>query len=221
MSQVAATTTLTSTSTLGRTAGAGIPSGAGSGSANLIRHFLGGGRKFGGGPPHGGGPPEGRNPFDPAGDPGAGGGGDPANPGGGGNPPDNRLSDKLLGREPKIYDGDQAKVENFLTEWNVYRVLNDQTRIMATPLERTMLFLMFIRGPKVGNWVNDQVKVVSRHIRQGGNKTDKFIWDTVMTEFTNTFQDIMSHERAENELNHLQMERGNLDIYTSEFKRLA
>jgi hypothetical protein len=92
---------------------------------------------------------------------------------------------------------------------------------MATPLERTMLFLMFIRGPKVGNWVNDQVKVVSRHIRQGGNKTDKFIWDTVMTEFTNTFQDIMSHERAENELNHLQMERGNLDIYTSEFKRLA
>jgi hypothetical protein len=35
---------------------------------------------------------------------------------------------------------------------------------MATPLERTMLFLTFIRGPKVGNWVNDQVKVVSRHI---------------------------------------------------------
>jgi hypothetical protein len=73
---------------------------------------------------------------------------------------------------------------------------------MSTPLEHTMLFLTFIRGPKVGNWVNDQVKVVSRHIWTVGNKTDEFIWDTVMTEFANTFQDI-SHERAENKLNHL------------------
>jgi hypothetical protein len=92
---------------------------------------------------------------------------------------------------------------------------------MATPLERTMLFLTFIRGLKVGNWVNDQVKIISRYIRQGGHKTDEFIWDTVMTEFATTFQDIMSHERAENELNHLCMEGGNLDIYSAEFKRLA
>jgi hypothetical protein len=92
---------------------------------------------------------------------------------------------------------------------------------MATALERTMLFLTFIRGPKVGNWVNDQVKTVGKYIRQGGHKTDEFIWDTVIDEFANTFQDIMSHERAENELNHLRMEGGNLDIYSAEFKRLA
>jgi hypothetical protein len=150
MSQIAATTTLTSTSTLGRTVGAGVPSEAGSGSASLLRNLLGGGGRFGGGPPHGtgppgsGGPPNSGDPPDPAGDPGAGGGGDPANAGGGGNPPDGRLSDKLIGREPKVYDGDQVKVENFLTEWNVYQALNDQTRVMATPLERTMLFLTFI-----------------------------------------------------------------------------
>jgi hypothetical protein len=130
-------------------------------------------------------------------------GGNPADAGGGGNPPDGRLSDKLIGREPEIYDGERAKVENFLTEWNVYRALNDQTWVMATPLERTMLFLTFIRGPKVGNWVNDQVKTVGKYIRAGGHKTDEFIWDTVIDEFANTYQDIMSHERAENELNHL------------------
>jgi hypothetical protein len=92
---------------------------------------------------------------------------------------------------------------------------------MATPLERTMLFLTFLQGPKVGNWVNSQVKVISSHIRHGGSKTNKFIWDTVMTEFANTFQDIMSHERVENKLNHLRMEGGYLDIYSAEFKRLA
>jgi hypothetical protein len=233
MSQIAATTTLTSTSTLGRTAGAGIPSGAGSGTANILKNFLGGGGRFGGGPSHGlsgsGRPADGGNPpdpagdpeGDPAGDPGAGGGGDPADAGRRGNPPDGRLSDKLIGREPEIYDGERAKVENFLTEWNVYRALNDQTRVMATALERTMLFLTFIRGPKVGNWVNDQVKTVGKYIRQGRHKTDEFIWDTVIDEFANTFQDIMSHERAENELNHLRMEGGNLDIYSAEFKRLA
>jgi hypothetical protein len=173
MSQIAATTTLTSTSTLGRTAGAGVPSGAGSGSANLLRNLLGGGGQFGGGPPYGTGPPGGGDPADAedppdlAGDPGAGGGGNPADTGGRGNPPDGRLSDKLIGREPEIYDGDRAKVENFLTEWNIYRALNDQTRVMATPLECTMLFLTFIRGPKVGNWVNNQVKIVSKYIRQG------------------------------------------------------
>jgi hypothetical protein len=50
---------------------------------------------------------------------------------------------------------------------------------------------------------------------------DEFIWDTVTQEFAVTFQDIMSHERAENKLNHLWMEGGNIDIYTSEFKCLA
>jgi hypothetical protein len=100
---------------LGRTAGAGIPSGAGSGSANILRNFLGGGGRFGGGPPHGTGPPGSGDPVDgnppdpagdPAGDPGAGGGGNPADTGRGGNPPDGRLSDKLIGREPEIYDGE-------------------------------------------------------------------------------------------------------------------
>jgi hypothetical protein len=103
--------------------GAGVPSGAGSGWANLLRNLLGGGGRFGGGPPHGTGPPGGGGPPDdgnPPEDPGAGGGGNPANAGGGGNPPDGRLSDKLIRREPEIYDGDRAKVENFLTEWNVY-----------------------------------------------------------------------------------------------------
>jgi hypothetical protein len=44
--------------------------------------------------------------------PDAGGGGDPGNPGGGGNPeqplnnPKDRLTDKLIRREPEIFDGD-------------------------------------------------------------------------------------------------------------------
>jgi hypothetical protein len=225
MSQIAATTTLTSESLLGRALGLGVPAG-GSTSANIIRKTLGGGGSFGGGPP-GGGPPNvpagGGDPADPnhgppAGGP-PGGGGDPGAAGGGRDP--ERPSDKLIGREPEIFNGDRTKVETFLTEWNIYRVLNDRTKTMINPLERTMLFLTYIRGPNIGNWINDQVSVVSRHIRSGGSRNDEFIWDTVMQEFATTFQDLMSQERAESKLKTLRMEGGNLDEYTAEFKRLA
>jgi hypothetical protein len=175
------------------------------------------------------GPPDGG----PDEDPEAGGGGNPGDPGGRGNPgdpggrgnprqppndPEDRLTDKLIGREPEIFDGDRAKVEGFMTEWNVYRALNDRTRVMATPLERTMLFLTFIWGPNVGNWVNDQIRVVSRHLTSGGCKTDEFIWDTVIHDFATLFQDIMSAERAEAALNQLKMQGGKLDFYTAEYK---
>jgi hypothetical protein len=90
-----------------------------------------------------------------------------------------------------------------MTEWNVYRALNVWTRVMATPLKRTMLFLTFIQGPNVGNWVNNPIRVGSRHLTSGGCKTDKFIWDTVIHEFASIFQDIMSRERAEAALNKL------------------
>jgi hypothetical protein len=82
---------------------------------------------------------------------------------------------------------------------------------MNIPLERTMIFLTFIRGPRVGNWVNTQIKTISRHLSAGGSKTDEFIWDTVMQEFALTFQDIMSAKRAESALNQLCMTGGNLN----------
>jgi hypothetical protein len=137
------TTTLAPTSILAQTLGAGISTG-GTQSANMIRHTLRGGGRLGGKPPGdlgGTGPPMGPPNRGPDRNPDAGGGGDPGNPGGGGDPIqpleniDNWLTDKLIGREPEIFDGDRTKVEGFMTEWNFYRALNDRTRVMAIPLE--------------------------------------------------------------------------------------
>jgi hypothetical protein len=200
MSQIASTTTLAPTSVLAQTLGAGVSTG-GTQSANTIRNILGGGGRLGGRPPRdtgGTGPPRGPPDGGHSENHNARGGGNPGgNPGGGGDlagdPPD-RLTDKLTGREPEIFDRDQAKVEGFKTEWNVYRALNDRTRVMAIPLKQTMLFLTFIHRPNIGNWVDDQIRVVSRHFTSRGHKTDKFIWDTVIHEFATVFQDIMSEE---------------------------
>jgi hypothetical protein len=114
MSQIASTTTITPTSVLARTLGAGVPAG-GTQSANTIRNTLGGGGRLGGRPPGGTGPPMGPPDGGPIENPDTGGGGDPGNPGGRGDPrqppddPEDRLTDKLIGREPEIFDGDQPK----------------------------------------------------------------------------------------------------------------
>ena len=47
------------------------------------------------------------------------------------------------------------------------------------------------------------------------------IWDHMINDFTQMFQDIMSKERADAELNTLKMEKGELDEYTSRFRHLA
>ena len=120
MAQIAATTTLTST--LARTTGPSVSSRAGTSAGGIwdsLKNDITGGTKGKGkdsNPPGGG----------PAG--GSGGGGDPGDggdPGGGGNPGGNpanndRGSDRLIGKEPEIFDGDRAKVEGFITKWKIY-----------------------------------------------------------------------------------------------------
>ena len=126
-----------------------------------------------------------------------------------------------MGKEPDVFDGSRDKVEGFLTVWNVYRSLNRRTTTMDTAFDRTMLFLGYIRGPKVDEWVKDQIGIVLNHLEGGGRYTDEWIWDTVVNEFARCFQDIMSKERARMELSTLKMERGDLDGYNSKFRHLA
>jgi hypothetical protein len=75
-------------------------------SANTIQNTLGGGGRLGGRPPRdtgGIGPPRGPPDGEPNDNPDAGGGGNPILPF---DNPHNRLTDKLIGREPKIFDRD-------------------------------------------------------------------------------------------------------------------
>jgi hypothetical protein len=92
---------------------------------------------------------------------------------------------------------------------------------MTIPFERTMLFLTYIKGPNVTNWVNNQVRKIGGHLNREGSKNDEYIWATMINDFANAFQDIMSKERADQELTQLKMERGEIDQYTARFEQLA
>src|SRR6266404_6433408 len=78
-----------------------------------------------------------------------GGGGNPpwgGPPGGGGN-------GKLGGNPPSEFDGDQSKANTFRNQFDLYRITNIDAEQMTNPMKRTALFLGFLKGPKVKDWV--------------------------------------------------------------------
>ena len=102
--------------------------------------------------------------------------------------------------------------------------LNRRAQTMRSPFERTFLFLGYIRGPLVDKWVDDQIQDVYQYIQGNVDPNadrHEHIWDHMINDFAQTYQDIMSAERADAELNTLKMEKGELDEYTARFRHLA
>ena len=236
MAQIASTTTLTD-SMVARTLGTGVSQRGNTTSAEGILQTLfptrddrgdGGGddppephqRDTGKGKAGGSGGGGGGD--DPDHNGGGGGGGGGPNPAGGADAADlGALSDKMIGKEPDIFTGDRDKVEEFMTSWSIYQGINKQTRVMNNPMSRTMLFFGYLRGPKMHLWIKKISARLDRHLRTGGRDTDEWIWETMINDFAQNFQDVMSRERAEKKLFELKMERGELDKYTSQFQQLA
>ena len=98
----------------------------------------------------------------------------------------------MIGKEPEIFTGDWDKVEEFMTSWSVYQGINKQTRVMNNPMSQTMLFFGYLRGPKMHLWIKKISAQLDRHIRMGGRDTDEWIWDTMINDFAQNFQDVMS-----------------------------
>ena len=112
------------------------------------------------------------------------GGGDAANPG--------ALLDKMISKEPEIFTGDQDNVEEFMTSWSIYHGINKQTRVMNNPMSQTMLFFRYLRGPKMHLWIKKISAQLDCHLHTGGRETDEWIWDTMINNFAQNFQDVMS-----------------------------
>jgi hypothetical protein len=64
------------------------------------------------------------------------------------------MKGKLNGTPPTIFEGDHAKAQDFMREFNLYLMQNNQHPMMTIPYYRMTTCLARIRGPKVNNWVN-------------------------------------------------------------------
>jgi hypothetical protein len=189
------------------------------------RYIYGGGGPPGGNPPRGG-PPGGpfRPPGGPFGPPGGGppGGGPPAPippaPAVGGG-----RSDKLVGNTPLIFKGERSRAEEFITQWQLYEGVNITNDLMRNAYQRAMLFLTYIQGPIVNEWVKGvNAWLRGQIIHQGWAPTDERLWVEVFDSFNRQFANVMEQEDAQAALaKGLQLEKGDLDKLITEFEQLV
>jgi hypothetical protein len=189
------------------------------------RYIYGGVGPPGGNPPRGG-PPGG--PFGPPGGPfGPPGGGPP-----GGGPPApippapavmGGRSDKLVGNTPLIFKGERSRAEEFITQWQLYEGVNITNDLMRNAYQRAMLFLTYIQGPIVNEWVKGvNAWLRGQIIHQGWASTDERLWAEVFDSFNRQFANVMEQEDAQAALaKGLQLEKGDLDKLITEFEQLV
>jgi hypothetical protein len=183
---------------------------------------------YGGGPP----PPGGGPPGGPFGPPGGGPPGGPFGPPGGGPPMPippapvvggGRRNDKLVGNTPLIFKGERSKAEEFITQWQLYEGVNITNDLMRNAYQRAMLFLTYIQGPIVNEWVKGvNAWLRGQIINQRWAPTDERLWVEVFDSFNRQFANVMEQEDAQAALaKGLQLEKGDLDKLITEFEQLV
>src|SRR6266404_403901 len=165
-------------------------------------------RAIGGGIPLG--PPSGS---------GSGGGG-----GGGGGGPGGGLAryGKLSGNPPRLFNGDRTTSVGFLLEWELYYEINQHVDVMNQPYTRSMLFLTYIQGDDVQNWVMKQVLWLRNEVNEGGvQPTNEWLWRETLHMCGHACLNTMNEARARLELSKLKMMGGDIDGFIAKFERLA
>jgi hypothetical protein len=184
-----------------------------------------------GGPP-GRGPPAGGPPGGPFGPPGGGPPGGPFGPPGGGPPAPippapvvggGGRNDKLVGNTPLIFKGERSRAEEFITQWQLYEGVNITNELMRNAYQRAMLFLTYIQGPVVNEWVKGvNAWLRGQIIHQRWAPTDERLWVEVFDSFNRQFANIMEQEDAQAALaKGLQLDKGDLDKLITEFEQLV
>jgi hypothetical protein len=183
---------------------------------------------YGGGPP----PPGGGPPGGPLGPPGGGPPGGPLGPPGGGPPMPippapviggGGRNDKLVGNTPLIFKGERNRAEEFITQWQLYEGVNITNDLMRNAYQRAMLFLTYIQGPIVNEWVKGvNAWLRGQIINQRWAPTDERLWAEVFDSFNRQFANVMEQEDAQAALaKGLQLEKGDLDKLITEFEQLV
>jgi hypothetical protein len=172
--------------------------------------FLGGGPPgggFPGGGPPGGGPPGGGPPMPIPPAPIVGGG----------------RNDKLVGNTPLIFTGDRSRAEEFITQWQLYEGVNITNDLMRNAYQRAMLFLTYIQGPIINEWVKGvNAWLRGQIVNQRWAPTDERLWNEVFNSFNRQFANVMEQEDVQAALaKGLQLEKGDLDKLITEFEQLV
>jgi Retrotransposon gag protein len=126
----------------------------------------------------------------------------------------------LQGTTPTIFTGDRSLSETFMRDFKIYKIMNPLADVMKQPYARVATALSLIRGPKVNNWVDEQLKDLELKVRTMP-RSDETLWTNFETAFADAFTDTAKREDAYQKLKHLKMKDELVDDYIMTFNSLA
>jgi hypothetical protein len=130
---------------------------------------------------------------------------------------------KLVGNPPIIFKGEKSQAEEFITQWELYKGVNINNTLMRNAYQRAMLFLTYIQGPLVNEWVKGvnawlRNQITARHWATN----DERLWDSTIGAFNRQYADVLEQEKAQAELaKGLQLKNGDLDALITQFETLV
>jgi hypothetical protein len=134
---------------------------------------------------------------------------------------DSPTDGELIGIPPEIFDGDRSNTDTFITEFYLFRIINDGNTVMTNPMRRVALALSYIRGPKVDAWVTQQCDALSIKINDARThaNTDEALWEDFIAEFKRAFAEPKWKVLAR--LDNLRMAGDEIEIYIAKFENLV
>jgi Retrotransposon gag protein len=126
----------------------------------------------------------------------------------------------LQGTVPTIFTGERSLSDTFMHDFKIYKIMNPLANVMKQPYAHVTTALSLIRGPKVDNWVDEQLKELEQKVRTM-LKGDKTLWTEFETAFTTAFTDTTKKEDAYQKLKHLKMKDELVDDYITAINSLA
>ena len=83
-----------------------------------------------------------------------------------------------------------------------------------------VLCISYIRRKKVEDWAYDQQEAMDKKLTHGYTWLDEELWEDFTKSFKDTFTDIATGVKVENELQTLHMKDGDINTYIATFKKL-
>src|SRR6266850_3426116 len=110
----------------------------------------------------------------------------------------------MKGQPPTIFNGEQSKTNQFVTEFQLWWMTNRRAEAMNNPFQRAVLCLSFIRGPKVDDWVEEKINQLqyavlgnpANRIPPSHHSTDEALWNNFGADFRAAYQGTAAEENA-------------------------
>jgi hypothetical protein len=126
------------------------------------------------------------------------------------------MTRQLQGEVLDTFTGDHTKSNIFKQQFNLYRHLNINHKIIQTLYYYAMIFLSFIKEPLVNNWVKKQITALTNKVYYPTNPIaydQEVHWTELMTIFNTAFTNTTKQQTNDAGLLQLKIKGDNLDTY--------